>query len=362
MDRKAATIELLKVATEAVELKRTTVERDLRKVICEEVYCKQFRDSVDSMTGVVSKVIGNQIKEVVSGLEDLTDTKSSSEIADILVNLVSNHPKWKKELVDAIMPFVVLRMAESATAEFQMLGVDIRGLKSISLLDTKSTASEWLENYEGDTQELNNMMLAAGAALPIGIGVWTELPESFKQSISEAVGESFSQDYWNAISQTTVDDIKNILEEGLKEGQSIRTMSATIASTLGSGSYAKMRATRIARTESANALNAGRSASMVRLQNDLGPQVPMKRTWMSVLAANTRDSHASLDGVPEDVDGMWLLAGIRIPYPGHWSLPAGEKINCLCTLIMEFGMQDTEAASLIQDYYNRPESVLGQAS
>jgi hypothetical protein len=57
MDRKTATIELLNMATEAVELKRLTVERAVRGVVCQEVYCKQFQNSVDSMTEVVSQVI-----------------------------------------------------------------------------------------------------------------------------------------------------------------------------------------------------------------------------------------------------------------------------------------------------------------
>jgi hypothetical protein len=271
--------------------------------------------------------------------------------------MVSDHSRWKRDLIDSIMPFVALKMAEAATAEFLLYGVDIRVLES-----KKSTASEYLENYDGDPSALNEMMLAAGASLPISIGVWTELPESFKQSIATAVSESFSQDYWNEISKTTTEDISRILTEGLQEGESIRTMASKLTETLGGSAYAKMRATRIARTESANALNAGRSASMQRLQQDLGPQVPMKRTWMSVLAANTRDSHANLDGVPEDADGLWFLGGMRVPYPGHWSLPPGEKCNCLCTLIMEFGMQDSEAFGLIQDYYGRMKSVLYQSA
>jgi hypothetical protein len=357
MDRKAATVELLNMATEAVELKRLAVEVSMRRVACEELFCKQFQQSVDSMTEVVSQVITNQVEDIARGLYDLSGTKSSSDAAEILVYMVSDHSRWKKELIDAIMPYVVLKMAESATAEYLLYGVDIRVLES-----KKSTASEYLENYEGNPYELNEMMLAAGATLPISIGVWTELPESFKQSIATAVSESFSQDYWNEISKTTADDISRILTEGLQEGESIRTMSSKLSEALGGSAYAKMRATRIARTESANALNAGRSASMQRLQNDLGPQVPMKRTWMSVLAANTRDSHANLDGVPEDADGLWFLGGTRVPYPGHWSLPVGEKVNCLCTLIMEFGMQDSEAVGLIQDYHNRLKSFLYQGA
>lgn len=54
----------------------------------------------------------------------------------------------------------------------------------------------------------------------------------------------------------------------------------------------------------------------------------MKLTWLSVLGTTTRATHAMLDGVPADEDGLWELGGVRVPWPGHWSLEAGERCNC----------------------------------
>jgi len=84
----------------------------------------------------------------------------------------------------------------------------------------------------------------------------------------------------------------------------------------------------------------------------------MVPTWLSILSATTRDAHASLHEVPADKDGMWLLAGQRIPWPGYFTLPANQRCSCYCTIYMDFGMQEEEANLLIQEYYGREESVL----
>jgi hypothetical protein len=108
----------------------------------------------------------------------------------------------------------------------------------------------------------------------------------------------------------------------------------------------------IARTESGNALNGARSAAMDRLQEEV-PGLKTKKTWMSVLGTTTRDSHAELDGVPADEDGMWNLAGYDVPWPGHWSLPPSERCNCQCTIVEGWGMGDEAAEQLIADYNER---------
>ena len=92
---------------------------------------------------------------------------------------------------------------------------------------------------------------------------------------------------------------------------------------------------------------------MDQLAEELGPQVPIKATWLSVLADTTRDTHAMLDGVPADADGLWNLSGYMVPWPSHTSLPAGERINCMCTILEEFGLDDDQARQLIQEHTER---------
>jgi len=101
---------------------------------------------------------------------------------------------------------------------------------------------------------------------------------------------------------------------------------------------------------SGNALNGARKGVMDQLQADLGDRVPMKAIWMSVLGNTTRDTHAALDGVPADKNGLWYLGGMMVPWPGHYSLPAGERCQCQCSIYTELGMLDAEALQLIQEY------------
>jgi hypothetical protein len=69
----------------------------------------------------------------------------------------------------------------------------------------------------------------------------------------------------------------------------------------------------------------------------------INKSWLSVLGNTTRDAHADLDGVMADADGLWDLNGVKIPWPGHVSLPASDRCNCQCTIVTEFGVGAPEA-------------------
>ena len=278
---------------------------------------------------------------------------------------------WRSKLVDRMLPVLAVGMARSMTAQFLELGVDIRRKKSmkgkkgdVRLFVKATSASKWLEDDPDDLEILEELVEASGIE---GFGILTELPEALKERISDALKESFSQDYWDEISETTGGAAERVLEEGLTEGASIRDMAKDLKEALGGDDYAGVRATNIARTESKAACSAGRKDGMDQLQEDLGDKIPMRATWLSVLGPTTREAHAELDGVPADDDGLWDLNGVMVPYPAHYSLPAEDRCNCQCSLIMELGMDDDEAHGLIEDYYSRLEeaeeaSVEGGAS
>lgn len=193
-----------------------------------------------------------------------------------------------------------------------------------------TTATEWLDEWydSEDVTELEAVLQSAG--LPYGI--ITELPESLKQSIARGLGESFSQDYWQKIAETTGGEADEIIRRGLEEGQSIRDIARQIRESLIEGGEgerrADIRAYNIARTESANALNSGRRAAIDDFYEQVGEDLPIKTVWLSVLGNTTRPEHAELDGVPADKNGMWNLAGYEVPWPGHWSLPPSQRCNC----------------------------------
>jgi hypothetical protein len=239
-------------------------------------------------------------------------------------------------------------MAEAAVAHLMTLGVDVRkGRKK----EKASTAADWAAENEADWDSL----LEAFAASDVPIGILNEIPPWMQESIAERLAESFGEDYWEAISETTLGNAETVLRQGLERGHSIDRMARSMREYfLDDGfRYARARSENIARTESGNALNGARKDSVRKLQEELGDDVPMKQAWLSVLGNTTRATHANLDGVPENKNGMWRLGGIEVPWPAHVDLDPAERCNCQCSLTIEFGMRESEAQRLIESYWER---------
>lgn len=229
---------------------------------------------------------------------------------------------------------------------------DVKSFDSIKA----STATEWLENYRGDPADITQSFEDLVFSTPYGdvsMRIATELPTWMKQEIVKHLEQTFSQDYWSGINQTTLDQIEDFLKDGLQNGQSIATMADNIAAALG-GENALTRAKNIARTESGNALNGARSLAADGLMEDLAEyNLPMKKVWHSVLGSTTRADHANLDGVPVSSDNTWNLAGYKVRWPGDTVLPPGQRCNCQCTILVDFGMDDETARQLLSEYDER---------
>ena len=55
---------------------------------------------------------------------------------------------------------------------------------------------------------------------------------------------------------------------------------------------------------------------------------------------DVRASYVDLEGVGASVKGTWELAGVKVPYPAHWSLSAGERVNCRCSFYTDVTEED----------------------
>lgn len=203
-------------------------------------------------------------------------------------------------------------------------------LGAVRSFQTKaSRATEWLLNLDDadiDTMALWPEVFTLPSGLTVDLGFATEWPDWMKVEISKQMKECFEQSFWAGINDTTAKGIQSHVLKGIEEGWSIREIQDEMVGD-GLDEYYHNRGVNIARTESGNALNGARSAAMDRLGEEV-PGLRTQKTWMSVLGTTTRDSHASLDGVPADRDGMWYLDGYHIPWPAHHSLPPGSRCNC----------------------------------
>ena len=168
------------------------------------------------------------------------------------------------------------------------------------------------------------------------IGDWFsfEVPKWLSDAAMTQVANSFDQPYWAGVIDTTRNDLTKVFDRGITQGLSIREMSSQIMSTMGAD-YSRMRATRVARTEMTDAMNFGHTEGIKQLNKDV-PEIEMGKEWLSVFAGTSRSAHMANDGVTVPVEGSFTLNGVSCNHPGDQSLPAGDRCNCMCTILSSF--------------------------
>lgn len=300
-----------------------------------ETHEKQYKDAQERISATTERFFRDLQKTVSVDYE--TNPKKAELLIDSQTAL--------QDLFKAVIPTLAHVFSETIFDEFDAVKVNVR--KYLLRRHQKTTASDYLRNV----QEFSEFIFDTAGG-PIDIGFAAEYPAWMQIEIKQYLSETFSQPYWGDVIFGTIGDINSVIERGVIDGWSTQKIASEIAGNmLGSDSYSKMRGMRIARTEAGHALNGARNAAMMRLQEEV--DLPMKRVWLSVLGTTTRDSHAHLDGVPENKDGVWELAGVEARHPGDVSLPASERINCQCTLHFKFGMTDEHAQQELDAYAER---------
>lgn len=371
-EQSKAVCNMAEAVLKAIAFKQRAMAPAMHRAVSAEVYTKQFEETERDIEAFVAPLFNKQIEITASRLKRLaaeTDksAKTPQDSADSLVEQIFDPNEWMDELIDRALPPLALHMVEAMNGQMDLMGVRkayVLANKQDDIFDQlpgfeqphTTTASEWLaqEGLSLGDVDFN----VAGRTVSMGVAI--ELPLQMKMFIKEHLIDTFAQDYWQNINQTTKGDIRAFLARGIRDGQSIETIAKNIIPQLHEqGIYARRRARNIARTESGHALNGARVGSIDSLFEDLAGQVSMQKVWLSVLGNTTRDTHAVLDGVPANKEGFWTLAGIDIRWPADIHLPPSERCNCQCTVVVEFGMTDSEAEELIGEYFDRIASFEG---
>jgi uncharacterized protein with gpF-like domain len=97
------------------------------------------------------------------------------------------------------------------------------------------------------------------------------------------------------------------------------------------------RAQKIARSETTGAMNAGHVAAMEELA-DAG--LIKGKQWSAIGDRDVRQAHLALAGAIVGPRADFDVGGWAAPYPGHWGLPAEQRINCRCTVLSVFDAGD----------------------
>jgi len=190
----------------------------------------------------------------------------------------------------------------------------------------------------------------ATKAGPSAEELMVELTPAVRAKIDGELETLLSRPYWPDVQQTTRAKLAATLSEGVQNGESLHYLAARVGdaptvpvvdpgvfppgtvfgtnAVLGSEA-SRRRALLIARTEVTGALNCGQAAQQEQLFND---GVTDGMEWMAIIDQYTRGSHAALNGARAPGDypvGKWDVGGHVAPYPGHHSLPAAERCNCI---------------------------------
>jgi SPP1 gp7 family putative phage head morphogenesis protein len=158
------------------------------------------------------------------------------------------------------------------------------------------------------------------------------IPAAVRARIRQAVDESARQPYWRAIQDNVAGDIAGIIKESIDEGDTPHTMARRIREQLG-GPDARRRSKVIARSETTMALNSGHAAA---IEDAAQSGLIVGKEWLSIGDDDVRESHVALNGVVVPVKELFDVGGSPAPYPGHWSLPARERVQCRCTCVGAF--------------------------
>lgn len=121
-----------------------------------------------------------------------------------------------------------------------------------------------------------------------------------------------------------------VVAELTAEGASIPRIREAIEAILGELSW-EDRAVTIARTETIGAYNAGTLTAWLTAEQALDEK--LDKVWVATHDERTRDDHRDADGQRVALDGVFMVGGVPLRFPGDPAAPAGQVVNCRCTMI-----------------------------
>jgi len=133
--------------------------------------------------------------------------------------------------------------------------------------------------------------------------------------------DTYGTDMITSVTQTTKDITREIIKDGLINGDSINTIADNLVSKI--DEYSKRRAVTIAETETHNSFMKGNfmSANASGFKN---------KTWITAGDGQVRDTHKALNNKTVKIDKDFKPS---LGYPGDSRAPAKETIKCRCILM-----------------------------
>lgn len=192
---------------------------------------------------------------------------------------------------------------------------EVRGLA-----DEVFDPQHWIVETADEARVLYEQVAAtAGGLMADRFGIAFDLDAPFVAEFIDARANQLA----GQVTDTTYQAVKDALAEGVNAGESIPDLAARLRHVFDTASSS--RAVTIARTEVISAYNGAATS----VASAYGPEVVAGQEWIATRDSRTRDTHAERDGEVVPI-GQPFSGGLA--YPGDPNAPAGEVVNCRCTV------------------------------
>lgn len=117
------------IATNAVALRRQSMDRVLRRAVAKCIHTKQTEELETELAEVIAPVFREAIEEMAGRLEQISGAglmKNTSDQAGVLAQQIASPKQWHHDLIDAMLPVMGVKMIEAAVAELLSSGIDVR--------------------------------------------------------------------------------------------------------------------------------------------------------------------------------------------------------------------------------------------
>jgi len=180
--------------------------------------------------------------------------------------------------------------------------------------------AEWVKKFKQGVRVILKEIVAE-----FGEEAAAEVGSSFDVLMKEVAQwlESAAQKFATEVNDTTWQQLKDSLGEGLEAGESITELAARVEEVM--DGRIKSSAETIARTEVIGASNAG------TLEAWKQSEVVGGKGWMAALDDRTRDSHVEAHGQEVGLEEEFEVGEARGQAPGQMNAPE-EDINCRCAM------------------------------
>lgn len=229
---------------------------------------------------------------------------------------------WEKEASPAVAAAAAASEASTLAARGVTLTPhDVEMLESLQEILTDTKAALAAMKLPAD--------IATTAEAVLTLPTWQDAISIYtRNAVNKVVGmpESVYRDLITNLMQATVDGDLSLFERA-------RIVRAYLNMD-DEGGYEQwmIRANRIGRTETNNAMNLGTLQAAKEEQAITGET--LHKAWVATMDSRTRDSHFALDGMRLPLDGKFPVGGWEAEHPGDQNLPAHECINCRCSLMI----------------------------